>query len=1023
MSKLATPPFHLQKLNSNIGFQVFSRPASRPRRQANYTPLSLTTVVVTALLLALGVVSLVQAEPRAFAYTLAWKRVTGSCVVQILAESEDQLWYGSTNGAITSLERDSGRKRWMQPSGTRIIGAAAQLSSRRLYVADANGAIRALDTRSGEPQWTRQLYPGRAHLSLSRHRLLVLSADGVANALDPYSGESLWRVRTGVRPQSPAVEQAGTVFLAASGGRVLAISAETGRHRRAVTPGEEVHHLVATPNGIVVAGDERLWGLTAELETRWEHWLGSDLVEPPTVARDVLVCPARNGWLYGIDAATGELRWKHEGDSQATLSRLDTAVVASSGDGRIARIRVEDGTITWSLSLRVGETRTYSGRHGRLYLSSADGRLHALDPIVDADSSWTWWQSISGGESTGYLRRRSRTLGDQLLIEEESLSWARGFVRRRSELRLDAETLRLDRVNEVTTEGRQRVQLRARRKGSSLHVERRLGDAREQARVKLKGGEVPSAALMLALLRRGREPGRRDTVLLVNYETAQTRPIYAIFGAIDDDGLQPLELRHGPVLQGRPHVADLPRDLIPRIPFTVWIDAAGAEARSQAALLGVHRIRSAPRQAMTWHPVRTAKSITLDREIRAPDQLDFLRFALPISIGSLEELFVLEGRQKLTKSGTDPHPLLTVHRAELPSNTPNVSELGEDADLAVYLEPSLFVQSDYAGIRRQAKILVPVPTQMSALDAARAIHDWVYDEMVPGETNVRFKSAVEVFAEREGTCSEYTVLYAALCRAAGLPARITTGYALSRRGELILHIWPQVWVGEWLEVDPSWNAFPVDAAHIKTGEGRLVPAAVERLNMPLQWLAAYLDTLSLRAYADPDGLMLAEAEVLHEQAEEATRYFRDEEAVALLQELAHLPWNVRTADALLGIARHYVDRGQLAPADSALADLRRGSADAEHRSAGILLESRVAAARAQPERMKALLEEIGAYHPDTDRADEALARLAEIVENEQGCAHARPLYEQLVERYAVSGWAAVAEGALERCAEEAERAE
>ena len=93
--------------------------------------------------------------------------------------------------------------------------------------------------------------------------------------------------------------------------------------------------------------------------------------------------------------------------------------------------------------------------------------------------------------------------------------------------------------------------------------------------------------------------------------------------------------------------------------------------------------------------------------------------------------------------------------------------------------------------------------------------------MVPAETDVRFKSSSEVLADMEGTCSEYTALYMALCRAAGVPVRAAVGFVAGAERALTLHIWAQVWVGRWLDVDPSWDQMEVDAAHIACAAGRL----------------------------------------------------------------------------------------------------------------------------------------------------------------------------------------------------------
>jgi transglutaminase-like putative cysteine protease len=70
------------------------------------------------------------------------------------------------------------------------------------------------------------------------------------------------------------------------------------------------------------------------------------------------------------------------------------------------------------------------------------------------------------------------------------------------------------------------------------------------------------------------------------------------------------------------------------------------------------------------------------------------------------------------------------------------------------------------------------------------------------------------------------VLYVALARAAGIPARIATGLTFVR-GAFYYHAWPEVFIeespgrGTWLPVDPTLNQFPADATHFRLARGGL----------------------------------------------------------------------------------------------------------------------------------------------------------------------------------------------------------
>ena len=95
---------------------------------------------------------------------------------------------------------------------------------------------------------------------------------------------------------------------------------------------------------------------------------------------------------------------------------------------------------------------------------------------------------------------------------------------------------------------------------------------------------------------------------------------------------------------------------------------------------------------------------------------------------------------------------------------------------------------------------------------ARKIGEWTYQ-------NLKWKKvesdAVDTLASREADCLEHAELYVALARSLGLPARVVTGAALSG-GAFGAHAWVEVYLGKWVELDPTWGLMDhVDATHLR----------------------------------------------------------------------------------------------------------------------------------------------------------------------------------------------------------------
>lgn len=144
-----------------------------------------------------------------------------------------------------------------------------------------------------------------------------------------------------------------------------------------------------------------------------------------------------------------------------------------------------------------------------------------------------------------------------------------------------------------------------------------------------------------------------------------------------------------------------------------------------------------------------------------------------------------------------------------------------DSALTRFLTPAPLIESDDPRIQAQARLILG--RERDPGRAARLIHDWVSAnverQVTPGPP-----SAVRVLAARRGDCNEHTVLYVALARAAGLPARSVAGL-LYLGGRFYYHAWPEVWLGDWVAVDPTLDQAPADAAHVRFVIGGLARQA------------------------------------------------------------------------------------------------------------------------------------------------------------------------------------------------------
>jgi transglutaminase-like putative cysteine protease/Flp pilus assembly protein TadD len=132
------------------------------------------------------------------------------------------------------------------------------------------------------------------------------------------------------------------------------------------------------------------------------------------------------------------------------------------------------------------------------------------------------------------------------------------------------------------------------------------------------------------------------------------------------------------------------------------------------------------------------------------------------------------------------------------------------SELAPYLRSSYGIDTTAPQVVKLAKEIAG--KERDGRIVAHKLGEWTY-------TNLKWKrvesSNVETLASREADCLEHSELYVALARSLGLPARVVTGAAFSG-GSFGSHAWVEIYLGRWVEVDPTWGMMDyVDSTHLR----------------------------------------------------------------------------------------------------------------------------------------------------------------------------------------------------------------
>jgi hypothetical protein len=267
------------------------------------------------------------------------------------------------------------------------------------------------------------------------------------------------------------------------------------------------------------------------------------------------------------------------------------------------------------------------------------------------------------------------------------------------------------------------------------------------------------------------------------------------------------------------------------VPVTMddWMDDGGHSWKniSRASLITTTSIRMSKEKAqeISDENLDIAFSTLIESNVIFDNPQEIQRVTFKLSGISLEKINNFpfdDGSQKILELGEDYALIQTsslVFKEEEAIPFPI-----EDEKFQKYLKPTSFCQSDDPEMKETANRIVG--SEKNSWRAAKKVAEWVKQEMMPNY-DVGFAAAKEVLKNREGDCSEHTVLTVALCRAVGIPARAAVGIMYGS-GIFAYHMWPEVYAGRWVGLDAKWLAvdkksgeFYTDATHLKFGRSAL----------------------------------------------------------------------------------------------------------------------------------------------------------------------------------------------------------
>ena len=398
-------------------------------------------------------------------------------------------------------------------------------------------------------------------------------------------------------------------------------------------------------------------------------------------------------------------------------------------------------------------------------------------------------------DSTVFFKIRSKSIDQSTIIKHTT--------RLSPDLKLSSFSL----LQEISGH---RQQVEGKMEGNELRYRTKsLGYDKEKT-VKFTEKTVPSSTFLINLVSEGLKVGQRGELRLF------MEPLQLM---VD---LEYKILRQETMLyEGRSIDTFVIRQRFSGMETMIWVSHDGTVYR-ESTNMGFESVKERPQvaqkidEAMTLSSIITMSLVKPNKPVPRPTNTYDLVYR--IHRVSSPKAIPEDHRQKIIKieKQEDGNYITTLRIKSEPKIMDRTAQKKDETEQdPKYLEETAEVQSRHKMIQTLARELSA--DRKSKWQVAKDINLWVHlnlkKEMVDTVT------ALDALLEKRGECQSHTYLFTALTRASGIPTRIVNGLVYSKEYEgFLYHAWPEVFVGEWKAMDPTFGQDRVDATHIKLTE-------------------------------------------------------------------------------------------------------------------------------------------------------------------------------------------------------------
>ena len=265
------------------------------------------------------------------------------------------------------------------------------------------------------------------------------------------------------------------------------------------------------------------------------------------------------------------------------------------------------------------------------------------------------------------------------------------------------------------------------------------------------------------------------------------------------------------------YVLDGTLDIMGGTTIKQWISSEGVNYRTKTLLMGVPQVSTKTDKETALGDIEEVDLVLKTRIFpsgkRPTPKAEKFVADVKLTAGNIAEAVMSTPQQKLALSDSLSGRLSIQIPSVAAENCPALPIQTPERE---FLNASAYIQSSHPDIQAKAKEILA--GEVNSWRAAEKLCQWVYESIKDKAVVGGFDSSLNTLESLAGDCTEHTVLFIALARAAGIPSRICSGIVFSKDA-FYYHFWPEVYVGKWVQMDPTFGQIIADASHIQLWGG------------------------------------------------------------------------------------------------------------------------------------------------------------------------------------------------------------